>query len=149
MIYRLGIPCDSAAQALLHFVSCVGWTCFHVLDVFSLTNPREKKVGEYLSNWLSYCYKVGRCWIAEILISLYLMPVQDLGLARSIGVSNMNVYQINRLVKNCRIIPAMNQVECHPWLAEFELAHVCQQHGIHLTAYGWYSSNTLYFYFFR
>ena len=48
----------------------------------------------------------------------------------------MNIYQINRLVKHCRIKPVMNQVESHPWLAQFKLAHACQQHDIHLTAYG-------------
>lgn len=59
----------------------------------------------------------------------------DSGLAKTIGVSNFNVYQINRLVESCRILPAMNQVESHPWLTQCKLAHACEQHGIRLTAF--------------
>lgn len=34
------------------------------------------------------------------------------GLTKSIGVSNFNSKQLNRLVSNCNIIPAVNQVNC-------------------------------------
>lgn len=35
----------------------------------------------------------------------------DLGLVKSIGVSNFNSQQIDRLLANCRIKPVTNQVE--------------------------------------
>merc|ERR1712176_866786 len=59
----------------------------------------------------------------------------DDNLAKSIGVSNFNAYQVNRLVNNCRIKPVMNQVEVHAWHAQFDLVHVCQEHQIQITAY--------------
>lgn len=36
----------------------------------------------------------------------------DLGLVKSIGVSNFNSQQIDRLLANCRIKPVTNQVTC-------------------------------------
>ena len=36
----------------------------------------------------------------------------DSGLVRSIGVSNFNSEQIQRICDNCRIKPAVNQVQC-------------------------------------
>jgi len=59
----------------------------------------------------------------------------DDNLAKSIGVSNFNAYQVNRLVNNCRIKPVMNQVEVHAWHAQFDLVNKCQEHGIQVTAY--------------
>lgn len=39
----------------------------------------------------------------------------DLGKARSIGLSNFNVLKTKRILEVCRIIPAVNQVELHPY----------------------------------
>ena len=55
--------------------------------------------------------------------------------ARSIGVSNFSVKKIVQLCRSARIVPAVNQVECHPYLQQEELFTACQQQGIHLTAY--------------
>lgn len=62
--------------------------------------------------------------------------VVGLGLSKSIGVSNMNAFQINRLVNNCNIKPAMNQIEVHPFHAQFEMVKLCEKFGIKITAYG-------------
>lgn len=40
----------------------------------------------------------------------------DLGLAKSIGISNFNSQQIDRLLANCRIKPVHNQVI---WIFDF------------------------------
>lgn len=58
-----------------------------------------------------------------------------IGLAKSIGVSNFNKSQIDRLLRNCETPPATNQVECHPYLAQLKLSEYLEQNGITLTAY--------------
>ncbi len=57
------------------------------------------------------------------------------GLARQIGVPNCSAAKVVELLKNCRLRPAMNQVERHPWLQQKALLHRCQEEGIGITAY--------------
>lgn len=57
------------------------------------------------------------------------------GLAKSIGVSNYNTKQIEKLVSVANVKPVMNQVECHPYLNQETLKKTCDKHGIVLTAY--------------
>lgn len=59
----------------------------------------------------------------------------NLGLAKSIGVSNFNQSQIERLVAAATILPAVNQVECNPNLNQKPLIAACKQHGIVITGY--------------
>ena len=58
-----------------------------------------------------------------------------MGLVRSIGVSNHNQRQIDRILSYCTIPPATNQVECHPYLNQRSLYDYLKQHNITLTAY--------------
>jgi len=62
-------------------------------------------------------------------------PLVDAGLTKSIGVSNFNKRQIDRLVANARIMPVTNQVECHPYLNQKRLKEHCEAKKILLTAY--------------
>ncbi|CAH1269910.1 AKR1B10 [Branchiostoma lanceolatum] len=62
-------------------------------------------------------------------------PFVDEGLAKSIGVSNFNSQQLERLLQNCRIKPAVNQVELHPYLAQQDLVDFCKRNNVLLTAY--------------
>jgi len=59
----------------------------------------------------------------------------DLGLAKSIGVSNFNSEQITRVLGNCRIKPVTNQVECSPSLNQKKLIEFCKARDIVITAY--------------
>jgi len=61
--------------------------------------------------------------------------VYNNGLAKSIGLSNFNSIQIDRILSNCTIRPVMNQVECHPYLNQEKLLEFCKGHNIMLTAY--------------
>lgn len=61
--------------------------------------------------------------------------VYEEGLAKSIGVSNFNEYQIERIIRECSVVPATNQVECHPYLRQDSLLDFCKSKGIVLTAY--------------
>ncbi|KAL7896628.1 aldo-keto reductase [Trichoderma sp. SZMC 28014] len=59
----------------------------------------------------------------------------DLGLARSIGLSNFNILKTKRVVDVARIMPAVNQVEIHPYLPQQELFEFSSQHNILLMAH--------------
>lgn len=57
------------------------------------------------------------------------------GKIRSLGVANFNSEQVGRIVREGTIKPVMNQVECHPYLAQKKLQAFCAERGILLTAY--------------
>lgn len=58
-----------------------------------------------------------------------------LGLTMNIGVSNFNKDQIERIITSGTIVPANNQVESHPHLAQTKLIEYCKSKGIAVTAY--------------
>jgi len=52
------------------------------------------------------------------------------GRVRAIGVSNFTIPHLERLMKECATVPAVNQVELHPSLAQEELHAFHIRHGI-------------------
>ena len=52
------------------------------------------------------------------------------GRARSIGVSNFHPPHLRRLFDETGVVPAINQVELHPWLQQDELRRFHAEHGI-------------------
>ncbi|KAI8890337.1 Aldo/keto reductase [Backusella circina FSU 941] len=60
---------------------------------------------------------------------------------RAIGVSNYSIDNLEKLAKTCKITPAANQIEIHPYLPQDELVKYCQDHGILVTAYSPLGSN--------
>ncbi|XP_045771648.1 aldo-keto reductase AKR2E4-like isoform X1 [Maniola jurtina] len=60
---------------------------------------------------------------------------KDQNLTRSIGVSNFNITQIQRLWDNCRIKPAVNQIEVNPTITQDELINWSKEHGVVIMAY--------------
>jgi DNA 3'-phosphatase len=57
------------------------------------------------------------------------------GHCRALGVCNFNVCALSQLLPSCSIPPAVNQVERHPVLPQWELLDFCLQHGIQLQAH--------------
>ncbi|MDB5097129.1 MAG: 2,5-didehydrogluconate reductase [Cyanobacteria bacterium RYN_339] len=64
-----------------------------------------------------------------------LIQLRERGVARSIGVSNFTVRHLQELIKDSGVVPAVNQVEFHPFLFQRELLEYCQAQGIVLQAY--------------
>ncbi|NBJ70037.1 MULTISPECIES: aldo/keto reductase [Clostridia] len=57
------------------------------------------------------------------------------GRAKAIGVCNFNIEHLQRLINECAVVPAVNQVECHPYLQQRKLKDFCDQHHIYLEAW--------------
>lgn len=58
------------------------------------------------------------------------IELRDEGRVRSIGVSNFLVEHLDRLIEETGVIPAVNQVELHPYLPQTELREFHAEHGI-------------------
>lgn len=59
----------------------------------------------------------------------------DAGRAKTIGLSNFNIGQIENIMSFARIKPACNQIELHVFMQQPELVSFCQENGIVVTAY--------------
>ncbi|KAH0826757.1 NADP-dependent oxidoreductase domain-containing protein [Lanmaoa asiatica] len=57
------------------------------------------------------------------------------GKVRAIGVSNFSIRTLEQLLTTAKVIPAINQVEIHPYLAQADLVKYCKSKGIVVTAY--------------
>ena len=57
------------------------------------------------------------------------------GRALSIGVSNFEIRHLEELRTVSGIVPAVNQIECHPLCYPRELIAYCQENGIQVQAY--------------
>ncbi|KAJ7915446.1 NADP-dependent oxidoreductase domain-containing protein [Mycena leptocephala] len=54
------------------------------------------------------------------------------GKARVIGVSNFSITTLEELFKTAKIVPAVNQIEMHPYHTDTELLEYCRKKGIKL-----------------
>src|ERR1700722_5341891 len=59
----------------------------------------------------------------------------DEGQCKSIGLLDITLEKLREIVAAARIKPAVVQVECHPYLPEWELLDFCREHGIVLLAF--------------
>lgn len=57
------------------------------------------------------------------------------GKVRAIGVANWSVPYLEQLRKKWTVVPAVNQVELHPFLPQHKLREYCKSLGILLEAY--------------
>ena len=59
----------------------------------------------------------------------------DAGRVESIGLSNFNSQQIEKIVKNARIKPANLQVEVHAYFQQKPLREFCEKNGISVCSF--------------
>ncbi|MCZ2258552.1 aldo/keto reductase [Sporosarcina sp. G11-34] len=57
------------------------------------------------------------------------------GRTKAIGVCNFDIEHLQRIIDECEVLPAVNQIECHPYLQQTELKQFCKEHGILVEAY--------------
>ena len=64
-----------------------------------------------------------------------LIRLREEGRARSIGVSNFHEAHLRRIIDETGVIPAINQIELHPWLPQAHLRDVDTRLGIRTEAW--------------
>ena len=93
----------------------------------SLDRLRLDYVDLYLIHWpVPGCYP--ETWRA-------LEKIRESGRTKSIGVSNFEEPHLTALFEFSGIIPAVNQIECHPLWNRKPLIAFCRSHGIAVQAY--------------
>uniref|UniRef100_A0A8C4W2R9 NADP-dependent oxidoreductase domain-containing protein n=1 Tax=Gopherus evgoodei TaxID=1825980 RepID=A0A8C4W2R9_9SAUR len=100
--------------------------------------PILSKLPQDLGYWVFVCFSHGlSSWTHDTLDVDYvdtwraMEKLVDEGLVKSVGVSNFNASQLERLLSVCRIKPAANQVELHPYLTQPEL---CGKMGLSVSS---------------
>ena len=69
---------------------------------------------------------------------MYLQAMEELvakGLTRAIGISNFSITKTEALLETAKIVPAVNQVECHPYFQQPKLQKYCSSKGVHMCIY--------------
>ena len=61
--------------------------------------------------------------------------IYQCGRAKAIGVSNFMIHHLEDLLSDSQILPAVNQIEFHPFLVQPELLKFCQEHNIQVEAW--------------
>uniref|UniRef100_U5EWM3 Putative aldo/keto reductase family n=1 Tax=Corethrella appendiculata TaxID=1370023 RepID=U5EWM3_9DIPT len=135
------------------FVTSKLWNTFHRVDLVegalraTLKNLKLDYIDLYLIHW-PMGYKEGDSLFPKDENGIFyrsdvdyldtwkeMEKLVDAGLAKSIGVSNFNARQIDRVCESARIKPVVNQVECHPYLTQKKLSEHCAKKNIFITAY--------------
>ena len=93
----------------------------------SLERLKLEYVDLYLIHW-----PVPGCYLSTW---KELEKIQQSGRALSIGVSNFEIRHLEELAKISNVVPAVNQIECHPLCYPKELIDYCQSRGIQIQAY--------------
>ena len=88
-----------------------------VIDLYLIHWPRADTPQTRLDSWRA------------------LERLQKEGVCRAIGVSNYTVRHLEELRLHSETVPAVNQVEFHPFVFDPELLSYCEAHGIRLEAW--------------
>ncbi|RKP07217.1 NADP-dependent oxidoreductase domain-containing protein [Thamnocephalis sphaerospora] len=86
--------------------------------------PTDPATGEVIKEDVDFC----DTWRA-------MEDLLNSGKVRAIGVANFSIKNLRKLLATARVVPAVNQVELHPYMPQNELLAFCRQQGIHVTAY--------------
>lgn len=57
------------------------------------------------------------------------------GKTKAIGISNFNKHETERILNEGKVVPAMHQIELHPWLQQREFVLWNKSKDIHVTQY--------------
>ena len=101
---------DAARKAFDTTLSDLG---FDYIDLFLIHWPLPTQYGgDYVSTWNT------------------MIEFAKSGRSKSVGVSNFQVEHLERLAKETELVPAVNQIEVHPYLANDVVRKYGRDHGI-------------------
>jgi 2,5-diketo-D-gluconate reductase A len=100
---------DDAKQA---FAETLGKLQTDYIDLFLIHWPMPENSVDYVDTWKT------------------METFKRDGRAKSVGVSNFQVSHLERLVEQCDVVPAVNQVELHPYFRNGEVEAYNRAHGI-------------------
>ncbi|MEF2977545.1 aldo/keto reductase [Subtercola sp. YIM 133946] len=84
---------------------------FEYLDLFLVHWPLPK-IGDFVETWQA------------------MQQILESKRVRAIGVSNFQPHHIERLLKETDVVPAVNQIEVHPYLTQDDVRDFNREHGI-------------------
>lgn len=64
-----------------------------------------------------------------------LESLADMGLAKHIGISNVSISKLKLIIRDCRIKPAVNEMELHPHFQQPELYDYTMELGMNIIGY--------------
>jgi 2,5-diketo-D-gluconate reductase A len=99
---------DEALRAFGQSLDDLG---FDYLDLFLVHWPLPK-VGDFVETWRA------------------MEEIYNSGRARAVGVSNFQPHHLRRLLDSTTVVPAVNQIEVHPYLVQDEVRAFNAEHGI-------------------
>jgi 2,5-diketo-D-gluconate reductase A len=108
---KLDNPNHARDDALRSFDRTLAELGFDHVDLFLIHWPLPE-VGDYVETWhaMEEIYRSGR--------------------ARAIGVSNFQPHHLRRLLAAAEVVPAVNQIEVHPYLVQDDVRSFGAEHGI-------------------
>ncbi len=125
-----GIPRDELFITTKLYNSDQGTQSAHDAMARSLDRLGLERVNLYLIHWPSPAQdRYVESWRA-------LEQIRDKGQSVSIGVSNFMVPHLARLLAETDTVPAVNQIELHPYHQQPEVTAFGESHGIHTEAWG-------------
>lgn len=128
-IAAFGLPRDDVFVTTKLANEDQGYESAHAAFRHSLAELKLDAVDLYLIHWPAP--KRGEflnCWRA-------LEEIHADGRARAIGVSNFLVHHLEKLLVTATVVPAVNQIQVHPYLQQKELRAFNAAHGIRTEAY--------------
>ena len=108
---KLDNPNHARDDALRSFDGTLAELGFDHVDLFLIHWPLPE-VGDFVETWhaMEEIYRSGR--------------------ARAIGVSNFQPHHLRRLLAAAEVVPAVNQIEVHPYLVQDDVRAFGAEHGI-------------------
>ena len=115
------------------FITSKLWDADHSNAAQAIDDSLRKLQLDYIDMYLIHSPEPGE----ESFLQAWkgLEAAVDAGKIRTIGVSNFDVEHLDALLRNCRIKPAVNQIESHPFFAHEVLRSQTIERGIQIEAY--------------